>query len=200
MGPVQIGGARPDLRLVEMDVRIDKPGPDLAAIEIDAVLRAPSRGEFGDLSAGDAQIETRKAFRVDRGRRRRPHEEADRDARIAQPERGQGGQVKPGHPQSLSLVSLGRTGVTHAKVACKSRTGLARDVHLLRPINELLSPAHDAAAAVDTRPSRDPRRRGGARDRRRRRKDRRNGPQRRHAGDARGVRFLTPAIMSCYRD
>jgi len=66
VGSVRVGRARPDLRLVEMDMRVDEAGPHLAAIEVDAILGAARRGEFGDLAAGDAQIETGEPLGVDR--------------------------------------------------------------------------------------------------------------------------------------
>jgi len=83
MGPVLIGGARPNLRLVEMDMGIDKTRPNLSAIQVDAIGCIPRRRDGGDAAVGDPDIDGDIAFVVHGRRHGREH--GGRYARTAQP-------------------------------------------------------------------------------------------------------------------
>ena len=61
---VRVRRPRPNLRLVEIDMRIDEAGPHQPAVQIDGVRCAAKGSERGNAAARDAKIEADETFRI----------------------------------------------------------------------------------------------------------------------------------------
>ena len=107
---IRIGGALPDMALIQMGMRIQHTGPDLPAIQRNPIRRRAQRRDGGDASLFNLNIKSRNAISV-QGQRPRSFQHRAQGAHIAQPEiaarAGQGrASLRHGAPHRRSPLPI----------------------------------------------------------------------------------------------
>ena len=113
---IRIGGALPDMALIQMGMRIQHTGPDLPAIQRNPIRRRAERRNGGDASLFNLHIKPRNAITV-QGQRPRSFQHRSRGPHIAQPE-------------IAARVGQGRAGLCHGATHRRSPLPIALSCQL----------------------------------------------------------------------
>jgi hypothetical protein len=131
-GAVGIGGARPDVTLVQVRVQVDQPRPDLAAVLVDQGRacrrgRAPRRAHSHDTAVLDVEIDQRQLIA---GIGEVAIQQAERHARVGDAQLGAFDQSQRSRRTALSCQRL--------STRCASRVN-ARKIRT--PVSEIRTTA-----------------------------------------------------------